>query len=551
MAKMKYWLMALLLWLLPVGIYADTFQDTFNDKTKIDIDKTGVAVDTTNGYLSLPKNPMPNALAMKEFGYEYAVVVENGVKFFSFDGAGMVENPFLSIGSITNPLGVALREDQQSIWVLTDTELKRYDYNGSGMVYNPFLSITGLSNPISISAQPADDFVAILSKDGEGKGVISYFGKDENGQIISIPFLSMNTNIMNPVSISLVKNSYDLVIASSDAIYYYAYDGTGLIQNPFLTITGQENIVSFMAAGDELQYKILKDDSKAVESYLLSGTGMDRVDILSKTNLPESIAMSIKPGSFDFGLLTKTGDIQYYSFDGSTYIRNYYLEVTGLNITQKYRSPKEYQSIEFKASKLCDTARLVVTEEVLENTSIQYYISTDSGSTWVPIIPNTWMDTALSDKFKIRAVFSTDNDQITPKLYDIALEVTRLDIKNLMVTNISLKYPEQVVPTNIFPVVVKAGTEVIFTVETEGYAKAVSAAFTTGKVVDLVPSSSTDNDTNTWTGSFIIPVNIDDGSFIGITATADRDGKQKSITENGFLVINGQAFFDVNLILVE
>ncbi|KXG77353.1 hypothetical protein [Thermotalea metallivorans] len=550
MAKMKYWLMALLLWLLPVGIYADTFQDTFNDKTKIDIDKTGVAVDTTNGYLSLPKNPMPNALAMKEFGYEYAVVVENGVKFFSFDGAGMVENPFLSIGSITNPLGVALREDQQSIWVLTDTELKRYDYNGSDMVYNPFLSITGLSNPISISAQPADDFVAILSKDGEGKGVISYFGKDENGQIISIPFLSMNTNIMNPVSISLVKNSYDLVIASSDAIYYYAYDGTGLIQNPFLTITGQENIVSFMAAGDELQYKILKDDSKVVESYLLSGTGMDRVDILSKTNLPESIAMSIKPGSFDFGLLTETGDIQYYSFDGSTYIRNYYLEVTGLNITQKYRSPKEYQSIEFKASKLCDTARLVVTEEVLENTSIQYYISTDSGSTWVPIIPNTWIDTALSDKFKIRAVFSTDNDQITPKLYDIALEVTRLDIKNLMVTNISLKYPEQEVPTNIFPVVVKAGTEVIFTVETEGYAKAVSAAFTTGKVVDLVPSS-TDNDTNTWTGSFIIPVNIDDGNFIGITATADRDGKQKSITENGFLIINGQAFFDVDLILVE
>lgn len=554
MKRLKYLVLIITLWIIPGFVYADIFTDSFDNKTKIDNSKTNVFIDTVAGFLSLPKNTMPNALAMKEFGYEYAVTVEDGVKFFSFDGNVMKENPYLSINSLTNPIGVALREDVKSVWVLTENELRRYDFDGNGMVYNPFLSISGLTNPISISSQPTEDLVAVLSKDTNGKGVVSYYGKDENGNITSIPNLSLNTNIDNPISISLVKNSYDLVISSKDGIYYYSFDGNSMVENPFLSLTGQSNIVSVMADdGQGMQYKVLREESSSMEvnTYLLTESNMTKADVLSKTGLTNSIALSLKLNSYDFGLLTETGQIQYYSFDGNSYVRNTFLEVTGLNIATKYKSPREYQSISFISSKSFDTAKLTVTEQVPPSTNITYYISTDSGSNWIQIIPDIWVDITLSNTIKIKAVFETSDFEVTPKLYNITLIVTRLDIKNLTVTNISLKYPQQVVPTSNFPVIVKAGCEVIFTLETEGYAKQVTAMLITGQVTNLIPSNDVINESNTWTGSFIIPVDIDDGNFIGITAVADRDGKQKSITENGFLIINGKAFYDLDLILVE
>ncbi|MBO8128931.1 MAG: hypothetical protein H0Z39_07000 [Peptococcaceae bacterium] len=524
------------------------FEDTFDDLSGVDTVHTTARVDTAAGVVTLPRQPMPSSVAVRKLGYEYAVATADGIKVFTFDDAtgSLVENSALSIPTVTDAIGLAVRNDEAIIWALTNDSLTMYSFNGTGMSAVPGMVVTGLSNTLSVATWDGQTVAAVLSRSAGNTGLVNIYR--EVGGVLTNTF-TLDTGLANPIAITAVPDTPDFVIATQTAVYYYLYDDAtrGYVRHPARDVLGFSSVVS--VSSGETGFVAL-DYSEAEYWMYTDPSGAGRVDILSVGGLTEPVAVSLKPGSYEYAVVTDSGQIQYWMFDGSGMRRNPALETT-VNLARKYFHPAEYWSKVLNTPRDYDEVRLTVQDDIPAGTSIKYYVSSDGGSNWTQVTPGTWHVVPPGRQFVVRAVLDTIDTSKTPKILQVKLEATTLLLRDLRVMAVAYNDPDQLLPTSSFPVEVKAGAEVMFEVTSEGYAERVHAVFSTGASIELSPKEPIDQDINTWRGFYTVPVDTEEGAIISVTLTAEKGSLQKHLTADPLIVVNGKVLYSVELALTK
>jgi len=543
----------LLFWLvmlLPsVGVAEQIFYDDFSTTSQVNTSVTDAYYDADNTLYRLPKINVPQAIALAEFGPEYAVINGDSVQFYQYDGGTnrMVETPELTI-PITNPLGLAMRKDQRSLWTFTDTEVKRYDFDGSGMVYNPGLSVLGLNGVVSVGTQPYQDSIAVLSKDLNGKGIISYYQMDETGAFISNPLLSFNTNLTNPLSVSLINGSPDLVVTTETGSHYFRYEaGSGYVEDAGLSKLGLNKAMGH----DEAKTTLTVIENNQVNRYLYDGSSMQYSSVLSANNIDQAIALSTRTDNYDFAYITEDGAVNYYTFDGTQMIKNDAMSITGLGMIGGYESPRYYQSTVFTASKPCDLVRLTATEDLDPGSSMTYQVSSDGGMSWKEVPLGSWTEITEGTQFVVRVELQSTVKTSTPRLLDIRLEATKITITDLTVTHILFPPPGQTYPTTTFPFFVRAGSEFTFQVNTDGYVDQLVAILTNGDTVTMTPENPISDEENVWWGRYAPSVTEGTGTTVGIQLNANFQSWERNFIQNPFYVTDGTVSMSTGIRLVE
>lgn len=526
----------------PAGAAEVILHDSFDNTDYVDLNKTSAYVNTAQGYVSLPVQAMPSALAMKEFGYEYAVATAEGINVYSYDDATgkMTKNPALSVPAVTSAIGVAVRQDAPDIWALTSTSLTLYKFNGSRMATSPNLQVTGLTDVIAVSAWSDADKAAVLTR----SGTVTIY--DASGGSL-VPAITFSTGLSDPVAISVVPGTPDIVVAAGDAFYYYVYDdATGnYVRDGLRDTTGLNGVVS--AGSSPGAVGIL--DNQGVSCFLQDDTGGYRsVVALSASPISGPVALSLKPGAYDYAVLTREGEVKYYTYDDGTgsVTENPALEVTGLTLSSSgYLHPKDYYSKVVTTGEVYNTIRLTVDQDLPPGTSVTWYVSSDGGITWSEVTPGSWVAVNPGNRFAVHAVLDTTDVTVTPKIFEVTLEVSKLKITDLKITAITYPpgAPEQPVvdpPITTFPVTVYAGSRVQFQVTTTGLATQVVAQFSDGQLVILMPRDPSLPETNTWVGEYQVSPEAPDGTTIAVTFTAsDSGGRQAYLVQNPFLIVQG------------
>ncbi len=142
-------------------------------------------------------------------------------------------------------------------------------------------------------------------------------------EMIENSFLSVS-GISNPVAIA--ASTYpDVVVADSETVTHYSY-ATEMVANPFLTINGLNNIISIGT----------RDYGKAVLSgetlnyYIYDGSEMMQIPALSLNGFSNPLDLALNSDNYDC-IVLEPDQAKYYGFTGSELIANPILSITGLS----------------------------------------------------------------------------------------------------------------------------------------------------------------------------------------------------------------------------
>jgi len=543
---------ALMFYLPPPSWAVTILDDDFNNLNYVDTANTTAEVDTANGLVVLPGQPMASAIDVRKEGWEYAVATKNGIEVYSYNDASgsMAKNSVLSIASETTAIGVACRDDEPSVWALTPDTLTLYKYNAGGMQTSPSQKVTGLTNVLSVSAWNGLDKAAVLSKTIDSKAKIDIY-RDVSGTLNNV--FTLNTSVLDPVAVCTVPNTPDFILATKTATYYYCYDDAtgGYAQHPAKYALGLSGLKS-VSARDDGSFVVLKNNDANYYMFLDAG-GAASSDVLSKEGLNSPVSVSVKPGEYEYAVLSSTGSVDYWMYDGAGIVKNNSLSISGLSLNQGYLSPAEYRSQVIITASSYDEVKITANENLPVGTEIKYYVSSNGGASFTEVQNGTWKQVPSGTNFIVHAVLNTLDLTKTPKILHIQLEVTTLSISNLRVISITANEPGQTLPTSAFPVRVKVGAMVLFEVSTSGYAESANAAFTIGPGTSLVPMTPllpAAPENNTWRGTYVVPTEAVEGATIGITLTASKNTIHKHLNRNPFILVSGNVLDVVDLSLM-
>lgn len=530
--------------IFPSAATAETiFDDDFTNAAMVDMSKTSAVVDTTGGYIRLPQNKMPNAIAMLKYGDGYAVTTSDGVIISEYDAAtGALHDT--KIDWLTNARGLAIRQDNMNFWAIGDDYVQYCQFSGGAYSYDPALKSSGLTEVLSVSAVEGTDRAVVLSRTADGKAKITRY---RAGATLAVE-LEKELDIDEPVAISVVDGTPDVVVVTRTGNHYLMFDDAtqDYIEDTARKASGYSNIVSASANQDGTA--ILNDTEGKYLHYDDAG-GVQQVLAYSVGQVPGAVALSIKPGAYDQAFVTEDGEVRYYTYNDATdsMTRVTDLEKTGLQLNVGYMSPREYWSKTINTPITYDEVKLTADTALPVGTNIEFYVSSDGGASFIQVNNGEWKTINPGQHFVVKAILDTTDKSVTPKILRVKLEVTTLALKDLKVLAIAFNDPTQVLPTTIFPVKVKAGAEILMEVTTVGFAEKVYADFSTGTQVTFVARSSITNEVNTWRGLFTVPVDAIEGAPITVTITAERNTKQKHLTANPFIFVNGKVTDVVDL----
>lgn len=163
-----------------------------------DLDTAGLVGGQVHAYAGQVRNPAlepqvpftnPIDLALFQDSNNMVVLEPNRARYFLSTGSSMAEAPALAITGLTAPKAVAAGDDLDAA-IIDGSQVRHYSFNGATMAYNSFLSITGgLSAPTSVALRPGsqDRLVA----DGDQVRYYRWNGSSFDApETISVPGLS-------------------------------------------------------------------------------------------------------------------------------------------------------------------------------------------------------------------------------------------------------------------------------------------------------------------------------------------------------------------------
>lgn len=519
----------LVLFLSPCSVSAiEVWDERFINNNLVNLTQSDafVYINPAGGYATLPSRPASGAIRLREDTYDKVIMSSMGIEYFSFTGAEMVKNPFLS-----HPIegsALALTGNNYSVWTATDREIRRLEFDGSGMIENPFLKITGKSNILSISSQPLSDELAVLVRDHTGGGRLDYYAST-GSEMERILTFDLPVQFGNPVDIAVIPGTMDIVYATENAVLHFSFDGVGFVQNPFMSVTGLSNIRSLSAYDGG--FAILRADRK--EHYLFTGDNMAYVETLS-LDLPASASLTLKPGSYDFAVIDRTGRTRYFRHNG-TYTEDVTLSVQAAPLGGIYHTPRQYVSRTIQPIEIPLMFMLEVDADKPQGTDIKYYL--EIGATRTEIVPGVILPLDTSGSGVILIAEMSTQGENAPKITRMRLSMIRAGINNIRMDKFPvhpdfehLQKPFQIYPefpvdfpanyladqdTLLLPMPVQAGGVVAFELVALGNPDKVfiNIEYRRGPLVHGNISLELSNIAgDRWVGSLNIPIDDPDGS---------------------------------------
>lgn len=538
---------------------ADFFNDTFTDISQVDMAGTTAEVDTGNGWVALSRVSRANAVLLYPDSYDVTLINDNRVETYRFNGAKMILDPSGSIGGgFREAIAVAGQEGEYLVLDRGEKIAVWYAFDGSKMTPDWTRSISALSDPRALDVFAGTYDFALL----DGKSVKGYFfdgtgltpnwfidysvGSSGNALGISLADGNFPENgelscvVLDKAGPEIRCNSFNGSEMAPDPSRSVRLDGAAV--NLKSVSVSREGDTYFLAVGNE------------IKAFSYDGNGMVYNPFLSVQGLNTPLAVSNKPGSYEYTVLQYDDAglpmLSYYSFDGSCMVELPALRITGL-------SPVPYGNDQLLIGKATAAAnqvsglKLTAETQIPDGTSIVWEVSVD-GVNWQPITNHgpAVKFPSRGNQPNYRAVLHTDNNSVTPKIFSVRLSDASLEIRNLCITAVvGPPIPGNPGLPTSRKVKIWAGYNVTFTIETYGAAESVTAHFTAGSeniflsssAGDLIPAHPTANYDNTWTGTFhtnayLSPGTLLDGGFI-----ARKGIDEARVIYPGFAEIFGSA----------
>lgn len=419
------------------------FSDTFQDVSKVDLNRTTAWVDTTNHDVELWHPSQTNVIAthstVNGLLKDIVVATSTGIQWYTInDQTGKVELDPVNSSTVPDALGVALAPESQDYWVFTDQgstqTVQLIQFDGSGMAANPTMAVSGLSNVVAISAVNPQT-VAVADRTGE---VSVYTYNSATGQLAKNPTKSFATGLTNIRAVNVIPGTFNVVVTTANGSYEYVLNETTGVyqQNAVKTVTTSSQTIVSGAVVDGGNFVSLLDPSKASAYQYNMATGtMSSSSLYTVGPLTNAIAVSL-PSDTSTVLASKNGTVTTYQFNQATgtMTLNPNLTITGLAFTQDYKSPSIYQSIPITPTTPNNMFEIVPTEQNDPGTSITYALSVDGGNTFTAVQPNTWIHLPAgttnppsggnvpTGPYLVQATLISSSNQNTARLIDIALE---------------------------------------------------------------------------------------------------------------------------------
>lgn len=336
----------------------------------IDTANTNAEIDTINREVRLPFLTSPNAVDFAPDGsYSYAVLTQNGLRYFQFDGEHVIENSLLQVNT-TNPLGFAFANSFPDVAVATTQGISTFRFTGTEMAEVPMLSIQGIANSVSITTM--GDMYSVL--DDNNVRTFAFSGNE----MVEIEAFGVQ-GLTNPVAISGTSES-SIAVIEKDKIRWFSFGGNGLYEVPALSVANGLADLKSIAVEDG---RVTVIDGNAVKTYLFDGSEMSSITALSITSgLTNPSAIAIRPGSYDM-LVVDGKNIDFYSFDGTGMARNSQLSVVVEDIIQGFGYASEAAITSKAFVRPADMVRVRANHALPPGTSVEWSVSNDNGATWV------------------------------------------------------------------------------------------------------------------------------------------------------------------------
>lgn len=414
-------LILLILVIFPCPAWAEqVLTDSFTDTSRVDLTKTTATIDLVEHCVRLPQRSLVNALALQEDSTGYAVATSTGIKMYDYDDATHTinENNAFSSPWAIDATGVSLRQDNLNIWAISESSLAYYKFNGSSMSDDPSLKLSGLRDVLSVAAYKNSDSALILQRDN-GTAKITKYTESFNSLV---PETVFQTSIIDPIAISIVNDSPDFVLSSKDSLYYFMYDD---FAGNYIEDTAKRLALS------QIVVSTSSDDSGTVVStttdasyYMNDDAGPPKVaSVYSVGAINKPVSISLRNGQYEYAYLDEDGKINYYIYDEAAQqmVRDSSMETTGHTMNKGYAHPREYYSKVTSSSKPYDAVMLTVSQSIPANTSINWYVSSNGGTSWVPCYPGAWTAVVAGSQFAVKAILDTTDTGVTPKILAVTL----------------------------------------------------------------------------------------------------------------------------------
>lgn len=554
MSKLKYTASVLLfLMLFPANtLGADAYiDDTFNDLTKIDQAATTAEVDPANGWVTLGLKNLANSLLLYNDNFDVTLINNDAVETYRYNGTAMELNVPRSITrGLSNPVGISGRSGEYIVLERGTKEAAWFHYDGIGMVENGLLAVSALTDPKALDA--ASGLYDFTLLDGNRMKRYAYDGTG----FVLVPPLSPILAGAKPVSISLEDDDFAAVVLdkANKAVKHYRYSGGSMSLDAAKSIQtpgelSEPRSLSVSKTGG--MYVVA--DSDQVKAYHYDGSAMIFNPALSVTGLNKPLAVSLKPDLFAYAVLTHDAgnkpQVCYYAFDGTGMVEIQGLRVTGLDDIM-------YDNDQVLQGKGVGTAfgvaglKLLADVALPAGTSINWEVTVD-GITWQTIIPGDIARFALpGTKPDYRATLHTDDPAVTPKILSVQLLDASLTVGNFQVTDLI----GPVIPGNpALPtdeqVKIWAGYNVTFQIETTGRVENMTATITCGSDVitlssplgKITPDEPPGTPINIWTGVFHTDASVPVGTLLDISVRAGRGTEHTDVDYPDFAEIYGSA----------
>ncbi|ABO49501.1 conserved hypothetical protein [Desulforamulus reducens MI-1] len=415
-----------LLTLTPRAEALTLLNEGFNDLNMVDAGKTSALVDTTNHWVQLPSGSLTNAIAMLGEDVEgYAIAGSDGISVYERnDATGTIaKNPAFSCPWTTTATGVSVREDTLGIWAISPNSLAYYKASATGTSDDPNLKTSGLVDVLSVAAYRKSDKALVLQKTSDNKAQITLYEATSSLSQIK----SFNPNILDPVSISMIDDSPDFRLNTKTTSYYFIYDdATGkYVEDTTKKISSLIDVIS--ASSDQTGNAFLTRSS--LDYYINDDVGdASKVNVLSPGGISNPVAAALRPGSFDQAMVDLNGQLYYWIYDDATgkMVRDSSMELSGIPINKGYSHLAEYWSKVITSATSYCSVLLTANSTMPPNTSIKWYISSNGGATFVEVTPGVSSSVTLGNKFIVKAILDTIDNNITPRI----LPTVKLEVNN-------------------------------------------------------------------------------------------------------------------------
>lgn len=199
-------------------------------------DGQGMVKNSQLGVDFAPKD-YPTSFAVKPDGLGYAVIdkATRQIRFYSFNGSSFTINSPMSITDPTelvNPRDISLFWEGTSYAVLDENQVIVYSFDGQEMVFNPALSVGGLKSPLALAVRPGSYDYAVMELGENGRPQIRCFGFNGSAMeeipqlgitgLKTIPYANdqvlMGKGVTSPESVSVLKLVADVDLPEGTSI---------------------------------------------------------------------------------------------------------------------------------------------------------------------------------------------------------------------------------------------------------------------------------------------------------------------------------------------